>query len=88
MKFTVQLGSIYSGTAVRDIQTVKSFGDFTNQTEWSQYAKALNSQLDKSAVAPLALDVNVKGRTVSVIGAATSSGSNVTITPVAISIAD
>ena len=88
MKFTVQLGSIYSGTAVRDIQTVKSCGDFTNQTEWSQYAKALNSQLDKSTVAPLALDVNVKGRTVSIIGAATSSGSNVTITPVAISIAD
>ena len=84
--FSIQLGSIYSGTAVRDAQTVKAFGDFTNQTEWSQYAKALNSQLDELVVAPLAIDESVQGKTVTIVGAATASGSEVTITPVAITI--
>lgn len=84
--FSVQLGSIYSGTSVRDVQTLKVFGDFTNQTEWSQYAKALNSQLDELVVAPLAIDESIQGKTVTVVGAATASGSEVTITPVAITI--
>jgi len=68
--FSVQLGSIYSGTAVRDAQTGKGFKDFTNQTEWSAYAKALNSQLHELVVAPLAIDESIQGKTVSVIGAA------------------
>ena len=84
--FSVQLGSIYSGTAVRDIQTVKAFADFTNQTEWSQYAKALNAQLDELVVAPLAIDESIQGKTVSIVGAATASGKEVTITPIAITI--
>ena len=84
--FSVQLGSIYSGTAVRDAQTVKSFADFTNQTEWSQYAKALNSQLDELVVAPLGIDESIKGKTVEIVGAATASGGEVSITPVAITI--
>lgn len=84
--FSVQLGSIYSGTAVRDSQTLKAFADFTNQTEWSQYAKALNTQLDELVVAPLAIDESVKGKTVSIVGAATASGGEVTITPIAITI--
>lgn len=86
MTFTVQVGSIYTGTSVRDVQSIKTFGDFTNQTEWSQYAKALNSQLHENVVVPLAIDANVKGKTVSLVGAATASGSEVTITPVALSI--
>ena len=86
MTFTVQLGSIYSGTAIRDIQTVKTFGDFTNQTEWSQYAKALNSQVDKDVIAPLGINQSIQGKTVSITGAATASGNSVTITPVAITI--
>ncbi len=86
MTFTVQLGSIYSGTAIRDVQTVKQFGDFTNQTEWSQYAKALNSQLDKEVVAPLAINESIQGKTINLTGAATASGNAVTITPVALTI--
>ena len=84
--FSVQLGSIYSGTAVRDAQTAKAFGDFTNQTEWSQYAKALNSKVDELVVAPLGIDEGIQGKTVTVVGAATASGGEVTITPVAITI--
>ena len=82
----MQLGSIYSGTDVRDAQTVKGFADFTNQTEWSQYAKALNSQLDELVVAPLAIDEGIQGKTVQIVGAASASGKEVTVTPVAITI--
>ncbi len=86
MQFVIQLGSIYTGTAVRDVQTVKSFGDFTNQTEWSQYAKALNTQVDNEVVSPLAINDSVKGKTVTIIGAAVSSGNQVNITPVSIAV--
>ena len=86
MQFVVQLGSIYTGTSVRDVQTVKGFGDFTNQTEWSQYAKALNSQLDKEVVAPAKINESIKGRTINITGTATSSGNQVMITPVAIAV--
>ena len=84
--FSVQLGSIYSGTSIRDVQTLKVFGDFTNQTEWSQYAKALNAQVDEMIVAPLSIDESIQGKTVTIVGAATASGSEVSITPVAITI--
>ena len=84
--FTVQLGSIYSGTAIRDTQTVKAFGDFTNQTEWSAYAKALNSEMHDKVVVPLNIDEGIQGKTVTIVGAATGSGSDINITPVAITI--
>ena len=84
--FTVQLGSIYSGTAIRDTQTVKAFGDFTNQTEWSAYAKALNSEMHEQVVVPLNIDESIQGKTVTIVGAATGAGNDINITPVAIAI--
>ncbi len=82
----VQLGSIYSGTAVRDVQTMKVFGDFTNQTEWSQYGKALNAQLHELVVTPAGIDENVQGKKITVVGVATASGNEVTVTPVALTV--
>ena len=82
----VQIGSIYSGTDVRDLQSVKNFESFTNQTEWSQYAKALNAELDAQVVAPLALDESVTGKSVTLVGAASESGGEITITPVTMSV--
>lgn len=82
----IQAGGVYSGTALRDVQTVKNFESFTNQTEWSQYGKALNSEVDTQVVAPLALDDSVAGKTVTFAGAATESAGTVTITPVSLTI--
>ena len=82
----VQIGSIYSGTEVRDLQTIKNFESFTNQTEWSQYVKALNAEVDSQVVAPLAIDDSVVGKTVTLTGAASASGDEVTITPVSMTI--
>lgn len=84
MTFTVQLGSVYSGTVLRDIQTGKTFGSFTNQTEWSQYGKAINSQMHETVVAPLNIDASIQGKTVTIIGGATATGSEVMVTPVSI----
>lgn len=84
--FKIQAGGVYSGTTIRDVQTLKGFEDFTNQTEWSQYAKALNKEADAQAVAPLALDESAAGKTVTFVGAAAASGDTVTITPVALTI--
>ncbi len=82
----IQAGGVYSGTAVRDQQTVKGFESFTNQTEWSQYAKALNKEVDAQVVAPLALDESAAGKTVTFVGAAVASGDEITITPVSMTI--
>ena len=84
--FTVQLGSVYSGTVLRDLQTVKAFGSFTNQTEWSQYGKAINEQMHENLVAPLAIDESIQGKTISLTGGATASGKDVTITPVSLTV--
>ncbi|MDO4344795.1 MAG: DUF2291 family protein [Eubacteriales bacterium] len=82
----IQAGGVYSGTAVRDVQTLKNFESFTNQTEWSQYGKALNKEVDAQVVAPLALDESVAGKTVTFVGAAVESGGAVTVTPVSMTI--
>lgn len=85
-EFRIQAGGVYSGTAIRDAQTLKTFESFTNQTEWSQYAKALNEQADTQVVAPLALDESAAGKTVTFAGVAVQSGDTVTITPVSLTI--
>ncbi len=82
----IQIGPIYSGTDIRDAQTVKTFEAFTNQTEWSQYGKALNAEVDTRVVGPLAIDETVVGKTVTVIGVASVSGDTVTITPVSLTL--
>lgn len=82
----MQIGSIYSDTVIRDLQTLKKFESFTNQTEWSQYAKALNSEMHTQVVEPLGLDESVKGKTITFAGGATRSGDEITITPVSLTI--
>lgn len=82
----IQAGGVYSGTAIRDAQSIKAFEDFANQTEWSQYAKALNQEADTQIVAPLSIDESVAGKTVTFIGAAAEGGGAVTITPVEMTI--
>ena len=86
-KVMIQVGGPNSTTAIRDVQTLKTFESFTNQTEWSQYAKALNSESAENVCAPLGLDETVEGKTVTFIGAATkaTTSSDIIITPVSLS---
>lgn len=80
----IQVGSVFSGTTVRDCQTSKSYEDFTNQTEWSQYAKTVNDEVMTNVVEPLG-DLNaLVGKTVEIIGCFTPESTTVTVTPVTI----
>ncbi len=87
-EISVQTGSIYTGTAVRDVQTLKTFESFTNQTEWSEYAKSLNKEVDENVVLPLDLAKNdPTGKTITLVGCATpGTTGGVVITPVEITI--
>lgn len=84
----IQVGGPNSTTAIRDIQTLKGFESFTNQTEWSQYAKALNKESAANVADPLALDAGAEGKTAVFTGAAVKSGtsSDIIITPVSLEI--
>lgn len=85
-EIVLQAGGVYSGTAIRDVQTVKNFESFTNQTEWSQYGKALNQEVDTNVVAPLKIDESAAGKTVTFVGAASEKAGEVSITPVSLTI--
>ena len=84
----LQVGGPNSTTAIRDVQTVNGFENFTNQTEWSQYAKSLNKESASIVCDPLALDASCEGKTVSFVGAAVKSGTSTDtiITPVSLEV--
>ena len=84
----IQIGGPNSTTGIRDVQTVKNFESFANQTEWSQYAKALNKEAAANVCDPLALDAGCEGKTVTFIGGAQKSGTStdIIITPVSLSV--
>lgn len=82
----VQVGSVFSGTTVRDCQTSKGYEDFTNQTEWSQYAKTVNDEVMTNVITPLG-DLNaLVGKTVEIIGCFTPDATTVTVTPVSVTV--
>ncbi len=80
----VQVGTVYSGTSVRDAQTVKTYESFTNQTEWSAYAKTINAEVQANVIDPLGDLSALNGKTVNVIGCFTASGDKVVVTPVSL----
>lgn len=75
-----------SSTAVRDLQHLKEFESFTNQTEWSAYGKALNKEAVAQVIEPLAIDENAVGKTVTFAGAGEANGEAISITPVEMTI--
>lgn len=84
----IQVGGPNSTTAIRDVQTLKGFENFTNQTEWSQYAKSLNKESAAMVCEPLGIDASCEGKTVRFAGAAVKAGtsSDIIITPVSLEI--
>lgn len=80
MEVQVQTGTVYTGTAIRDLQTGKTFSDFKNQTEWSQYAKSLNAQSDQNIVQKLGLSDDVAGKELKFVGAAQKKAGKIVIT--------
>ena len=75
-----------SSTAIRDLQSLKDFESFTNQTEWSSYGKELNKQALAQVIDPLEIDESVVGKTVTFTGGAEAGADAVTITAVELTI--
>lgn len=75
-----------SSTAVRDLQHLKEFESFTNQTEWSAYGKALNKEAVAQVIEPLGIDESTVGKTVTFTGAGEANGEALSITPVEMTI--
>ena len=83
----VFVGKVISGTTVRDCQTVKSYQDFTNQTEWSEYGKTINSNVLANVIAPLNIGTDTAGKTVEVVGCFSADGSGmIGVTPVSLTV--
>ncbi|MEO8907345.1 MAG: DUF2291 domain-containing protein [Microbacteriaceae bacterium] len=64
----VQTGPAINGTDLRDATGTIKFGQFTNQIDYQNAGAALNDQMKKSVLA--AVDTaNLKGKTITVVGA-------------------
>lgn len=81
----IQVGKVFSGTTVRDCQTNKEYGDFTNQTEWSAYAKTINNEVLTNVIEPLGDLSALTGKTIEVIGCFTPDTA-IVVTPVSITV--
>lgn len=75
-----------SSTAIRDLQSLKNFESFTNQTEWSSYGKELNKQVLAQVIDPLGIDDSVVGKTVTFTGGAEAGKDAVSVTAVELTI--
>lgn len=75
-----------SSTAIRDLQSLKTFESFTNQTEWSSYGKELNKQALAQVIDPLGIDNSVAGKTVTFTGGAEAGKDAVSVTAVELTI--
>jgi predicted lipoprotein len=64
----VQTGPAIIGTDLRDATGTISFGQFTNQIEYQNAGAALNTEMKKEVLAKIDT-ANLKGKTVSVVGA-------------------
>jgi predicted lipoprotein len=63
---TLQLGPVIKGTALRDLAPFYRFGDFRDQIEFAQLARALNDRLSSTLTIP---DGDLTGQTIAFTGA-------------------
>jgi len=64
----VQIGPAIRGTAIRDVLDFVNFNDFTNQIDFAQFGKALNTYADKTVLSKLPRE-ELDGRAAKVLGA-------------------
>jgi predicted lipoprotein len=63
----VQIGPVIRGTALRDSLDFVSFGSFTNQIDFAQFGKALNTEMADKILSSVPRE-NLVGRKISVVG--------------------
>ncbi len=84
---TLQLGPVIRGTALRDILPFVDFSSFTDQIEFAQLSRALNTRAYESALKDLSRDALV-GQKIEALGAFTERGNGppFLVTPVALEV--
>ena len=81
-EISIQIGSVYKGSSIRDSLDVIKFGDYTNQQDWAAVSQSINKLIDEEVVQkadPASLD----GKTISFTGCFTANDNEkILITPV------
>ena len=70
-KVTLQIGPVVRGTALRDATGHVSFNQFTNQLEYADVSKEMNSRAIKTAVGGIDPAFSCAGKTITFFGAFT-----------------
>lgn len=84
----LQLGPVIRGTSLRDVLPFFDFTSFTDQIEFAQLSRALNSKAYETVLKDLPLE-DLVGRDVTAVGAFTmrGKGNAILVTPVEIEVA-
>ena len=81
-EISIQIGSVYKGSSVRDSLDVIKFGDYTNQQDWAAVSQSINEMIDEEIVKK-ADPASLKGKTISFTGCFTANdNTKVLITPI------
>lgn len=82
----VGVGTVITGTAMRDCQTLKKFVDFKNQTEWSEYGRQLNQKSIDNVIKKNDIGKDTVGKTVDVVGCLSLRQEKLWVTAVSITV--
>lgn len=81
-EISIQIGSVYKGSSIRDSLDIIKFGDYTNQQDWAAISQSINKLVDEQVVQP-ADPASLQDKTVSFVGCFTANdNTTVLITPV------
>ena len=82
LEISIQIGSVYKGSSIRDSLDIIKFGDYTNQQDWAAVSQSLNKAVDEQVVRP-ADPASLKDKTISFTGCFTANdNTKILITPV------
>lgn len=85
-EISIQIGSVYKGSSIRDSLDVIKFGDYTNQQDWAAVSQSINKLVDEQVV-QTADPASLKDKKIAFMGAFTANdNTKVLITPVKIEV--
>lgn len=81
-EISIQIGSVYKGSSIRDSLDVIKFGDYTNQEDWAAVSQSINKLIDEEVVQK-ADPGSLEGKEIEFEGCFTvSDNTKVLITPI------
>ena len=86
VKFRLQIGPVFKGSAVRDSISLISYKDYKNQIEWAQVSVAFHDLILKEIISTVDMN-SIQGKSVDFIGCFTvGRPSQLVITPVELTV--